>query len=101
MCVCAREREREREREGERDSLNPFIAHNLMSTEALFDCFMAGATRNCCRLGARSVYAIQPCTILRCHFIQGHLRRVPVCLVVTCHLHFWQNDRDLLRATAV
>ena len=24
-----------------------------------------------------------------------------VCLVVTCHLHFRQNDRDLLRATAV
>ena len=27
--------------------------------------------------------------------------RVYVCLGVTCHLHFWQNDRDLLRATAV
>ena len=24
-----------------------------------------------------------------------------VCLAVTCHLHFWQNDRDLSRATAV
>ena len=24
-----------------------------------------------------------------------------MCLAVTCHLHFWQNDRDLLRATAV
>ena len=23
------------------------------------------------------------------------------CLAVTCHLHFWQNDRELLRATAV
>ena len=23
------------------------------------------------------------------------------CLAVTCQLHFWQNDRDLLRATAV
>ena len=22
-------------------------------------------------------------------------------LAVFCHLHFWQNDRDLLRATAV
>ena len=22
-------------------------------------------------------------------------------LAVTCHLHFWQSDRDLLRATAV
>ena len=26
---------------------------------------------------------------------------VHACLVVTCHLHFCQNDRDLLRATAV
>ena len=24
-----------------------------------------------------------------------------MCLAVTCHLHFWQNDRDILRATAV
>ena len=24
-----------------------------------------------------------------------------VCLAVTCHLHFRQNDRDLLRASAV
>ena len=23
------------------------------------------------------------------------------CLAATCHLHFWQDDRDLLRATAV
>ena len=22
-----------------------------------------------------------------------------VCLAVTCHLHFWQNDRDLLRVS--
>ena len=27
--------------------------------------------------------------------------RVHACLAVTCHLHFRQNDRDLLRATAV
>ena len=26
---------------------------------------------------------------------------VRVCLAVTCHLHFGQNDRDLLRVTAV
>ena len=36
-----------------------------------------------------------------CHFMQSHARKVPVCLAVTYHLHFWQNDRDLLRATAV
>ena len=28
------------------------------------------------------------------------IRKVLAHLVVTCHLHFWQNDRGLLRATA-
>ena len=36
-----------------------------------------------------------------CHFTQSHVSKVHACLAVTCHLHFWQNDRDLLRATAV
>ena len=36
-----------------------------------------------------------------CHSTQSHIRKVYACLAVTCHLHFWQNDRDLLRATAV
>ena len=36
-----------------------------------------------------------------CHFMQSHIRKVYACLSVTCHLHFWQNDRDLLRASAV
>ena len=35
------------------------------------------------------------------HFMQNHIRKVHACLPVTCHLHFWQNDRYLLRATAV
>ena len=34
-------------------------------------------------------------------FNKSHIRKVYACLAVTCHLHFWQNDRDLLRATAV
>ena len=37
----------------------------------------------------------------QCHFMQSHIRKVYACLAVTCHLHFWRNDRDLLRATAV
>ena len=57
---------------------------------------MAGATWNCCRLGASSVYTKQPC-----HFMQSHIRKVYACLAVTCHMHFWQNDRHLSRATAV
>ena len=36
-----------------------------------------------------------------CHFMQSHIRKVYACLAVTCHLHFWQNDQDLLHATAV
>ena len=36
-----------------------------------------------------------------CHFMQSHIRKVYACLAVTCHLHFWQDDRGLLRATAV
>jgi len=67
----------------------------------LFGCYMGGATWNCCRLGASSVYTIQSCTSLQCHVIQNHIGRVHVCLAVTCHLRFWQNDRDFLRASAV
>ena len=33
--------------------------------------------------------------------MQSHIRKVYACLAVTCHVHFRQNDRDLLRATAV
>ena len=33
--------------------------------------------------------------------MQSHILKVCACLAVTCHLHFGQNDRDLLRATAV
>ena len=46
----------------------------------------------CCRFGASSVYTIQPCTRLQCHFVQSHIGRVYACLAVTCHLHFWHND---------
>ena len=38
------------------------------------------------------VYSVTPC--------KATYVRVHVCLAVTCHLHFRQNDRDLLRATA-
>ena len=36
-----------------------------------------------------------------CPFMQSHIRKVYACLAVTSRLHFWQNDRDLLRVTAV
>ena len=56
---------------------------------------------NCCHLGAHSVCTIQPCTSLQCLFIWSHVCWVHVCSAVTCHLHFWQNDWDLLHATVV
>ena len=62
---------------------------------------MADATWNCCRLGAHSVYTIQPCTSLQCHFIWSHMHSVHAYVAITCHLHLWQNDWDLLHATAV
>ena len=31
--------------------------------------------------------------------MQSHIRRVYASLAVTCHLHFWQYDQDLLYAT--
>ena len=36
-----------------------------------------------------------------CHCMQSHIHKVYACLAVTCHLHFWQNDRDLLHATTM
>ena len=33
--------------------------------------------------------------------MQSHIRKTHACLAVTCHLHFWQNDGDLLCITAV
>ena len=59
---------------------------------------MAGATWNCSY--SAQVLCI-PYNHAPCHFMQSHIRKVYACLAVTCHLHFWQNDRDLLRATAV
>ena len=53
--------------------------------------------RETAAVSARSVYTIQPSG----HFIESDIRRVHACLVVNGHLHFWQNDGDRLRATAV
>ena len=36
-----------------------------------------------------------------CHFMQSLIRKVGACLAETCHLYFWQNDRDLLRVASV
>ena len=59
---------------------------------------VAGATWNCCRVGARSVYTIKPCTSLQWHF---HF--VIVCFVVVdldgvfafFKLLLWKNKCNL------
>ena len=38
-------------------------------------------------LGTSSVYTIQACISLQCHFIQSDIGRAHVCSAVTCHLH--------------
>ena len=43
---------------------------------------MAGATRNCCYLGA---FCVHHTTM---HHMQSHIRKVYACLAVTCHLRF-------------
>ena len=90
------------------ECLYPFIARifNIRGSGVLTDrsalwLLYGWCHVKCCSLGASSVYIIQPCTSLQCHFIQSHIGRVYVWLAITCHLHFWQNDRYLLRATAV
>ena len=57
----------------------------VVCSQALFGCYMAGATSNCCHLSTHFMDTIQPCTSLQCHFIQSHVHRVHVCLAVTCH----------------
>ena len=47
-------------------------------------------------------HTIQPCASLhRVMFISSHIHRAHLCLAVNCHLHFWQNDWDLLHANVV
>ena len=60
-------------------------------------CMVPGETA---AVSARSVHTVQPCTMSR-RFMQSHIRKVHACLAATCHLRFWQNDRDFLRAAAV
>ena len=79
--------------------LYPFIAriiniHGSGVLIALCGCCMAGAT------WSAAVSAQVLCTPFNLAS-GGHIGRVYVCLAVTCHLHFWQNDLDILCATAV
>ena len=85
------------------------FTHGMLwiSTEVvteLFVCYMAGAMWNCCHFSASFVdtsLTIQTCNSLQIHFIWSHIPRVHMCLAVTCCQHFWQNDQDILHATAI
>ena len=68
----------------------------------LFCCFKAVSVTmwNCCHLGTCSGYTMQPCTSLQCEARHAECTKV-MCLAVICHLHFWQNDWNLLHATTV
>ena len=59
---------------------------------------MAGATWNCCHLGAFCVHHTTMHHVTSC---KATYVRCKACLAVTCHLCFWWNDRGILRATAV
>ena len=49
-----------------------------------------------------AVHTIQPLPCTKTHyFSQSQICRVNAYLAVTCYLHFWQNDWDLLCATVV
>ena len=61
-----------------------FHIHRSGTLTALFGCYMAGASWNCCRLGTRSGYTLQLCNSLQCHFIRSYICWVHVCLAVTC-----------------
>ena len=50
---------------------------------------------------SRRKFCVHHTTMHHINFMQSHISKVYACLAVTRHLHFWQNDRDLLRATAV
>ena len=53
-------------------------------------CYAAGAKYSCCHLLTTMHQFIVLFKTTRC-----------LCLAVICHLHFWQNDQDLVSATVV
>ena len=63
------------------ERLYSFMVRCLISTQVVYwQRYLAGAIWIWCRVGARSVYTVQPCTSLPCHFVV--LCTVIVCLAV-------------------
>ena len=84
------------------ERLYPAIAriniHGNRVVTALFGCCLAGAT---CRNAAVSAHVL--CTPFNHALVYSiiSIKATYVCLAVTCHMHFWQNGRYLVCATAV
>ena len=57
---------------------------------------MAGATWNCCRRSVLCVYHTTMHRVTSCK--ATYVRYMRDNLAVTCQLHFWQNDQDILHA---
>ena len=76
------------------------VFFNIHWSGILFGCYMAGATYMKLLLSLH-MFCVHHMTMyqLQCHFMQSHIDRVHVYSAVTCHLHFWQNDWHLSRAT--
>ena len=53
---------------------------------------LCGCHMKCCHFGASSVYTIQPCTRLQCHFIQSHIDRVVSCNLPPALLAEWPGS---------
>ena len=64
---------------------------------------MPPAMMSWCLMSSDVIWHIrgQVVTNAEARFNKSHIHKVYACLAVTCHLHFWQNDRDVLRATVV
>ena len=90
------------------DCLWLFIAHFLISIQVVYlprylvvAWLVQYVPRETAALSAQALctpFNHAPCSVTPC---KETTRRVHVCLAVTCHLHFWQNDRHLSRTTAI
>ena len=71
-----------------------FIARFWISTEVVY----LHHWRGWCHMKLRPSWRVlcTPYNHAQCHFMQSHKHKVHAWLAVTCHLHFWQSDRDLL-----
>ena len=79
-----------------------FIAHFSISTEvtSVLKCWHGWCHMELLTSWRR--FCVHHTTMLHVTSCKAtYICKVHACLAVTCHLHFWQHDRDLLYATAV